>query len=49
MLLDDERCHHTETTTEREPLTITELAIETACAIYGLTVFIALILLVGAR
>ncbi len=49
VLLDDERCHHTDAPTERDPLTITEAAIEIACAVYGVTVFIALILLVGAR
>lgn len=47
MLLDDERCHAAPV--EREPLTITELAIETACAIYVVTIFVALLALVGAR
>ncbi len=51
MLLDDERCHHNDTSDTDAPstYTISELAIEAACAIIITTVFIALILLVGER
>lgn len=49
MLLDDERCHHTDAPTDREPPTLTEAAIELACAVYGIAIFVALLALFGAR
>lgn len=49
MLLDDERCHHTDEPTDRAPLTITEAAIDIACAVYGVLIFVALLALFGAR
>lgn len=48
-MTDDELCNQREAFREPVPLTITELAIETACAILGSLVFIAMIVLLGAR
>lgn len=48
-MTDDELCNQREAFREPAPLTITELAIETACAILGSLVFIAMIVFIGAR
>lgn len=48
-MTDDELCNQREAFRERAPLTITEVAIEAACAILGVAVFIAMLALIGAR